>query len=260
MTVIYRITKLGDARRAGINRPFEARVGGLAKSNDESPFTIANEIVCARIGQVLGLPVPAGVLSQDPEKKLHYLSLNVGQEGRELPPVIPVDFCSDEPMLAAGIVVFDALIANGDRHRKNLCRDTTFDDEPPRVSVYDHGHALFGTDPPTGLERLELAADRLGCVDDEACIAKDSCLIDQALEPAMIEHWIKRAAAIPRFVFEDICREVGETPGLNVSAGEAADLADWLAGRASGLSNLIWQNQESFPGVTWGLWPPGGAP
>ncbi len=260
MTVIYRITKMGDARRAGMNRPFEARVGGFAKSNDECPYTIANEIVCARIGQVLGLPVPAGVLSQDPEKKLHYLSLNVGQEGRELPPIIPADFCAEEPLLAAGIVVFDVLIANADRHRKNLCRDTTFDDEPPRVSVYDHGHALFGTDPPVGSERLELAANRLGCVDDDACIARDSCLIDQALDAGLIGHWIERAAEIPSYVFQDICREIGETPGLNVDPIEAQKLADWLAGRASGLSNLIWQNRGSFPGVTWGLWPPGGAP
>jgi hypothetical protein len=260
MSVIYRITKMGDARRAGINRPFEARVGGFAKSNDESPYTIANEVVSARIGQVLGLPVPAGVLSQDGEKKFHYLSLNVGQEGRELPPVIPPDFCAEEPLLAAGVVVFDVLIANGDRHRKNLSRDTTFDNEPARVSVYDHGHALFGTDPPTGPDRLELANDRLGCTDDEACIARDSCLIDQPLDCRLIDQWVQRAKEIPAFVFADICREIGETPGLNVNPFQADDLANWLAGRASGLSNLIWQNREAFPAVNWGLWPPGGAP
>ena len=39
---------------------------------------------------------------------------------------------------------------------ENLSRDETFPDEPPRVSIFDHGTALLGTDPPTGRERLDL--------------------------------------------------------------------------------------------------------
>lgn len=259
-SVIYRITKLNGTRRGGMNRPFEASVGGFAKTNDESPFTIANEIVSARIGQALGLPVPAGVVSIGPEKKLHYLSLDVGQEGRELPPIVPSDFCAAERWWAAGIVVFDVLIANADRHRKNLSRDSTFENEPPRVSVFDHGHALFGTDPPLGLERLELAVDRLGCVDDEAAIARDSCLIDQPLDCASMDAWVQRVQRLPIYVYDDVCREVADTSGLGVDHREARALANWLARRASKLPELLCQNGRFFPNVEWGLWPPGGAP
>lgn len=259
MTVIYRITKTGGERLGGINRPFEARVGGLAKSNDECPFTIANEIVAARLGQILGLPVPAGVICHDENKKLHYLSLDVGQEGRELPPVIPSEFCAEEAWWAAGVVVFDVLIANGDRHRKNLSRDATFPDEPPRVSVFDHGHALFGTDPPIGSERLGAATGRLGCIDDSAYIAKDSCLLSESLNPGFINVWVERVQQIPKFVIEDVCREIAATPGLNVDEGLAGELAEWLATRCSEIHNLIWHNRDSFTAVGWSLIPPGGA-
>jgi hypothetical protein len=259
VSAIYRITKTGPGRSGGINRPFEARVGGLAKSNDECPYTIANEIIAERLGQVLGLPVPAGVLSQDENRKLHYLSLNVGQEGRELPPVIPVEFCAEDAWWAAGVLVFDVLIANGDRHRKNLSRDTTFPNEPPRVSVFDHGHALLGTDPPIGPERLGLAVDHLGCIEDPVAIARDTCLRNEDLNPDFIGAWVARVEQIPRFVIDDVCDEVAGTPGLNVGKDEAAELANWLARRVSRLGEIIWQNRDSFPNVGWNLIPPGGA-
>ncbi len=169
MTAIYRITELHAATRGGMNAAVDADIGGIAKMNDESPFTIANEVIAARIGQALGLPIPAGVIAEDAAKKLYYLSLDVSREGKTLPPVIPADFAREEPRLTAGCVVFDVLIANGDRNTSNLSRDPAY--TPPRVSVFDHGHALLGTNPPIGFERLELATDRLGCRDDSAQIA-----------------------------------------------------------------------------------------
>lgn len=261
MSVIYRITKVGGTRRGGVNRPFEARVGGIAKTNEEAPFTIANEIVAERLGQLLGLPVPAGVLAQDDEKVLHYFSLNVGQEGKELPPIIPSDFCAEEQWLTAGIVVFDVLIANGDRHRNNLSCDETFPDGPPRVSIFDHGTSLLGTDPPTGRERLELLDDHLGCIEDAMGLARDSCLIAEPIDVQMLGQWVERVREIPNFVIDDICRAIADTPGLNVSIEEAEHLAEWIARRASKLGELIWQNQQAFPSVEeWGLWAPGDGP
>lgn len=261
MSAIYRITKVGGARREGVNRPFEARVGGIAKTNEEAPFTIANEIVAERLGQLLGLPVPAGVVAQDDEKVLHYFSLNVGQEGKDLPPIVAPDFCAEEEWLAAGIVVFDILIANGDRHRNNLSRDETFPDEPPRVSIFDHGTSLLGADPPTGRERLELLDNHLGCVEDGAGLARTSCLLAEPLDVGMLGQWVQRVREIPRFVIDDICRAIAETPRLNVPTDQADFLAEWIATRASKLGDLICQNQQAFSSVEeWGLWPPGDGP
>jgi hypothetical protein len=258
MSVIYRITELGVSQRGGMNAAVEARIGGVAKTNAESEFTIANEVIAARIGQVLGLPVPAGVIAEDSAKTLYYLSIDVSREGKSLPPVMAADFCAAEPWLAAGIAAFDVLIANGDRNATNLSRDPAF--TPPRVSVFDHGHALFGTSPPIGRERLELAADRLGCIDDDAHIATDSVLVDQPLDCASLREWAERIAQIPSYVFGDICREIARAPELGINSETADWLANWLAARAPRVGNLIWQNQNAFPAVEWALWGPGETP
>jgi hypothetical protein len=258
MGSIYRITQLGESTRGGMNAALDAEISALAKSNEWSAYTIANEIVAARVGQTLGLPVPAGVIAEDHEKRLYYLSLDVSREGKRLPPILPEKFVSEEPRIAAGIAVFDALIANGDRNASNLSRDLGF--TPPRVTVFDHGHALFGTDEPVGPDRIDLATDRLGCAEDSTCIARDSVLLDQPLDPGLMDHWMHRAASIPQYVFHDVCGEVASMAGLGVSPEEARRLAKWLARRAASIDQLIWDNRASFPAVRWGLWGPKGQP
>jgi hypothetical protein len=179
MASIYRLTKILNAHRGGMNAAVDAEIRGIAKTNDESEFTIANELICARIGQTIGLPVPSGVVAEDAAKRVYYLSLDVSFEGKALPPVIPAEFAKEEPWLAAGVVVFDVFIANGDRNPGNLSRDPAF--TVPRVSVFDHGHALLGTGHPTGLERLGAAKDVLGCAIDATGVAvNNSVLLGQA--------------------------------------------------------------------------------
>jgi len=252
LTAIYRIIALHTAHRGGMNAAVDADVRGIAKTNGESPFTIANEIISARIGQTLGLPIPAGILAEDSSKRLYYMSLDVSREQKQLPPVIAADFVAAEPRLAAGVMVFDVLIANGDRNVTNLSLDPGF--VPPRPSVFDHGHALLGTNPPIGRDRIELAADKLGCVDDDAAIASNSVLCAQPLECRHLREWTERVASLPSFVFADACAEVATTPGLNVSREDAAFLATWLTDRAASTGQIIWDNQGSFPAIRWDLW------
>lgn len=257
MASIYRITELGNAHRGGMNAAVDADIRGIAKTNDASEFTIANELICARIGQTIGLPVPSGVLAEDAAKRLYYLSLDVSFEGKALPPVIPAEFSKEEQWLAAGVVVFDVLIANGDRNRGNLCRDPAF--TVPRVAVFDHGHALLGTNDPKGLPRLEAARDHLGCVADGTGIAvNNSVLLDQPLEAPMLEEWVGRVKALPDYVFEDICREVAAVPNLNVWTTTVDEIVKWLVERRDGLDQLIWDNQGLLPNVQWSLWGLGG--
>lgn len=258
MTSIHRITQLHTAHRGGMNSAVDADIGGVAKTNDESPYTIANEVIATRIGQTLGLPVPAGVIAEDDAKRLYYFSLDVSRERKQLPPIIPANFAREEPWLAAGTAVFDVLIANGDRNPTNLSRDPAFD--PPRVSVFDHGHALLGTNPPTGWDRLRLAEDRLGCIDDSANIASDTVLREQELDSAHMELWTQRVAALPKYVFDDICADVARTPALGLNATEARNVALWLARRAAMIGGLVWDNRDAFPGICWGLWGPEGQP
>lgn len=257
MASIYRLTKILNAHRGGMNAAVDAEIRGVAKTNDESEFTIANELICARIGQTIGLPVPSGVVAEDAAKRVYYLSLDVSFEGKALPPVIPAEFANEEPWLAAGVVVFDVLIANGDRNRGNLSRDPAF--TIPRVSVFDHGHALLGTGDPDGLDRLEAAKDVLGCAIDETGVAvNNSVLLDQPLDATNLEQWVGRIRQVPDYVFEDICREVAAMPNLNIWNDTADQIVGWLIERRSKLDQLIWDNQGLLPNVQWSLWGPGG--
>ena len=97
MASIYRITKILNAHRGGMNAAVDAEIRGVAKTNDASEFTIANELICARIGQTLGLPIPSGVVAADASKRLYYLSLDVSFEAKALPPVIPAEFAAETP-------------------------------------------------------------------------------------------------------------------------------------------------------------------
>jgi len=257
MASIYRITQLGNAHRGGMNAAVDADIRGIAKTNDASEFTIANELICARIGQTIGLPVPSGVVAEDASKRLYYLSLDVSFEGKALPPVIPAEFVAEEPWLAAGVVVFDVLIANGDRNRGNLSRDPAF--TVPRVAVFDHGHALLGTNDPKGLDRLVAAQDVLGCAVDQSGVAvNNSVLLDQPLDARMLEEWVSRVRMVPDYVFEDVCKEVAAMPNLNIWTDTADQIVQWLIERRDKLDKLIWDNQGLLPSVQWSLWGPGG--
>jgi hypothetical protein len=257
MASIYRITQILGAERGGINCAVDADIRGVAKTNDMSEFTIANELICARIGQTIGLPVPSGVVAQDAAKRLYYISLDVSFEGKQLPPVLPAVFAKEEPWLAAGIVAFDVLIANGDRNLRNLSRDPAF--TIPRVSVFDHGHALLGTGPGKGQARLEACRDRLGCVIDSAGVAVNDCvLLAQDLDGATIMDWVGRIKEVPDYVFVDVCREVAAMSNLNFWNDTADLVVSWLKERRDKLDQLIWDNQTAFPKVQWPLPERGG--
>jgi hypothetical protein len=258
MASIYKITRLLDSHRGGMNDAVDAEIRGVAKTNEMSQYTIANELISARIGQALGLPIPSGVVAQDSAKRLYYLSLDVSFEGKRLPAVIPAEFVAAEPWFAAGIAVFDALLANGDRNRGNLCRDPAF--TVPRVSVFDHGHALLGTGELKGPKRLEAADNHLGCVADETRLAVNtSALLDQPLDALKLQDWVQRAQALPDFIFRDICREVTAMERLNFPKATADLVAEWLIARRDKLGQLICDNQTALPKVQWSLWTLGGS-
>lgn len=126
---------------------------GIAKTNDVADYTIANEVVAARVGQVLGLPIPAGVIAEDSSGKLYYLSLDVSKTGHTLPPVHPPDVVAQEEFLAVGAVIFDFLIANEDRHASNLSLDPAF--APPRLSLFDHGIRCSAREIPRASTALQ---------------------------------------------------------------------------------------------------------
>jgi hypothetical protein len=161
--VIYRLTQIHTgASRGGINQSVDAEIRGVAKTNDLARFTIANEVVAARLGQVLGLPVPAGVIAEDGSGKLYYLSLDVSKTGHTLPPGAPPGCCRARGLSCDRCSSLRLLIANEDRHAGNMSLDPAF--SPPRLSLFDHGHSALGSRDPQGADRLNALKDSPGCL------------------------------------------------------------------------------------------------
>jgi hypothetical protein len=224
------------------------RCGGSQKTNDQYQFTIANEVIAARVGQALGLPVPTGVVAEDTTGKLYYLSLDVSKTGHTLPPAHPPDVIAAEPFLAAGSVVFDFLIANEDRHAGNLSLDAAF--APPRLSLFDHGHSLLGSGGTEGKARLDALKAAPGCL--AAHGGNRQALIDSLTDAAVVLDWVDRVESLPDYVFLDACKAV-TVPGLNVDPALATVLATWLCARKLRLRDLIAAGQHEFTAIT--AWP-----
>src|SRR3990170_1752400 len=56
--------------------------------------------------------------------------------------VVPHRCCAALPQICSGILLFDLLVANSDRHVGNLKVDDP--DNPLEIDVFDHDRALFG--------------------------------------------------------------------------------------------------------------------
>jgi hypothetical protein len=246
--VIYRLTQIHTgASRGGINQSVDAEIRGIAKTNDHAPFTIANEVIAAKLGQAIGLPVPAGVIAEDNSGKLYYLSLDVSKTGHTLPPVHAPDVVAQQPFLAAGSVVFDFLIANEDRHAGNVSLDPAF--TPPRLSLFDHGHSLLGSGNPQGSARLVALKDTPGCLGPPKNQGNRQALIDHVTSAAHIESWVDRVERLPDYVVRDAV-VVAADAGLNVPQTLADELEDWLSVRRRGIRTLVETNRAELTAVT----------
>lgn len=244
--MIYRLTRIQTAAtRGGINSAVDAEVRGLAKANDVAPFTIANEIAAARLGQVLGLPIPAGIIAEDSSGKLYYLSLDVSKTGHQLPPVHPPDLIASEPFLAAGAVVFDFFIANEDRHAGNLSLDPAF--VPPRLSLFDHGHALLGAAAIQGELRLDATRNIPGCLGTPS--GNRHALLDHITSASDIQAWVDRVEQLPDYVIADACSAVA-VADLNVPRDLSRKMEVWLCERRTGIRSLVESYRGEFAAIT----------
>lgn len=226
-------------------------IPGVAKKNcTKAPYCVPNEVVCGEIGRYLGLPVPPAGVSYPPKgNDLFYASLDFNLTGNTLPPVNVTKCVNALPEESTGVLLFDILIANADRHGRNLSVD--FLPKPPRMNVFDHGHALFGSVSGQGVARLAKLRDRLGISAGSRTAGNRHCLLDQVSTDAHFGHWIDRIRQIPDYAIEDLCAEL---PGLGCAEAEASAAVDFLKYRRVRLSQIIEDNKLEFTGIrSWRL-------
>lgn len=171
--------------------------------------------------------------------------MNFNLTGNSLPPV-DTRACADQlPDLSTGLVIFDAFIANCDRHRANFAVD--FGAKPPRMSVFDHSHALFGYEAGQGQARLAAMKGRLGLTGGPHTGGNRQCLLEHLKTADFLDKWVGRVEKIPDFFIEDVC---GEAVGLGIDHAEAMAATDFQKDRRDNLRKILAQNKQEFRGTT----------
>ena len=242
----YRIAAVGSQLGIGAADSVNLTVHAIGKANGpNAPYCIANEMVCAELGRFLRLPVPpSGIVTSTAHKPM-YASLNFNLTGTALPPVIPSDCVRVFPHLATGLLLFDILIANSDRHAANLSVD--FSVRPPQMNIFDHSHALLGSTEGRAEDRIAAFTGRLGITGGAYTGGPRHCLLDALDTDRHFPTWIERIRALPNFVIEEAC---ADALPFGVTKSEIAAAQNFLKERRDTLSELIEKHQAEFRSIT----------
>jgi hypothetical protein len=246
----YRLYNKGKPLK-GASQGFEALLSGVIKDNVAAPYCIANEYIAGRIGAFLGLPVPpCGVfIDGATPKKLWFGSLDFNIDSHTLPPVDTAMCVRDMPSESTGLLLFDILIGNSDRHAEN------FEIDPPRMSVFDHSHCLFGTEPTKGEARLTAMKGRLAITGTPPTGGNRHCLLSVLDTGDHFGRWVERINALPDFFIEDVVREVRDV-GAGITPAEATAAETFLKDRRDNVWEIVKANTDEFKAVmAWPLLP-----
>lgn len=246
-TLITSIATVGATAANTACRPSRGKVDAYLKDSKTLKYTVSNEYICAELGRFIGLPIPPSGLcykqGHDPEH--FFASLNFNLCNSVLPPIDPADCVRHLGFESAGVVLFDMLIANGDRHRNNINLDTS--QTPPRLTVFDHGHALFGSVNGGGSARLNNLRDNFVIVSP-----RRHCLLDSINNDGHFGEWIDRIRNLPNYLIDNACDAT--VPLGMITAAEAAAAKAFLKHRKSEIKSLVNANRPEFRAITqWSL-------
>lgn len=222
----------------GAHESYYAEVGAVLKGNQEYGYCVANEYISASIGFFLGLGVPPPVLVRTPsrdDQNLWFASLRLNQHGETLPPVIPERCVERAPRESTGLIVFDELIHNVDRHDANLA----FDDEGigSVLKIFDHGHALLGDRSEQGIEHLQ----------NHATAPIDRHCFHAVLETDQyFSYWIRRVQQLPDFFIDDACQHV---VGHGIDQQEAEATASFIKHRRDEIKRLVLVDTSRYSAI-----------
>ncbi|MBN1458583.1 MAG: hypothetical protein JXA57_03545 [Armatimonadetes bacterium] len=250
----YRLVSFDRQMGIGIGGSMQVTLRAVAKQNTpEVPYCIPNELICAEIGRFLGLPIPPSGVVHAPKAPVTdwFACLDFNLTEDSLPPIDPASCVAHLPDLSAGVVLFDALIANCDRNPGNLSVDNLT--RPTRLSIFDHGHALFGYRAGQGCERLQALRDELAISGGPITGPNRHCLLDHLASEAHFMKWLDRVRQLPDFFIEEI---VNSAAGLGMTDAEATGACDFLKHRRTNLRAIINAHRDEFRGINqWELLP-----
>lgn len=246
-------------KHQGVNDSWIVETLSLGKEgsspNDDHPYLVANEFVAANIAWFLRLPIPPFALMRPLHGKAMFTTLHVNPKRDGAPrDANPRRLVETDPRLCTGIILFDALIANIDRHAGNVLVDDP--KAPKQIHVIDHDRSVFGHMGGDDNWRFTNLVDRLALNGNEQNCglgAGRHCLLDWLNTAEHFNHWFGWIEAIPNLFIESICEEV---IGLNITAEQARSAARFLKDRKGRISEIVLSNKEEFTKIkkkSWGL-------
>jgi hypothetical protein len=236
----------------GVTGSWQATISVVAKCNGvNAPYYVPNELICAEIGRFIRLPIPPCGIIDAPKAqvKTWFASLDFNLAGNSLPPVDTAKCLTNLPFLSAGLLLFDILIGNSDRHRSNFAVD--FSVAPPRMSIFDHSHALLGFQSNMADARLRDLKERLAITGGPHTKGNRHCLLDAVPGDDHFREWLERIGSIPDFLIVDLCHDASE---LGATQAEADLAADFLKSRRDNMKKIIEDHRGEFRAIRqWSL-------
>jgi hypothetical protein len=227
----YKVWAWGPPVNIGVTGACYVGVAGVAKkATAAEPYIVANEIFCNAVARILLLPCPPGA-TLDKAGEPYFFSLDFNLAGMALPPVTPSVIVATYPRLSWGIILFDMLVMNGDRHGRNMAHDTS----TKKVQIFDHSHAFLR---PQGDIAATLAANDGNLGFGGHCLAQEIDTYDG------FDIWNERIKQIPDYFIEGLV-EACELVGLPTANKNAC--TDFMKKRRSELKDILDKNLASFP-------------
>jgi hypothetical protein len=229
----YRVLAVGPQVANTATAPVFVSIAGVAKkSQPAAPYIVVNELICNALARMLVLPCPPGALMHQ-DKDTYFFSLDFNLAGQALPPVSPSSIVKSFPRKAWGIILFDALIMNADRHRQNIAHDTATD----QIQIFDHSHALLT--PAGNIEQtLQNKASILAI--GGHCLAREIDTYDGR------DFWLERIKLVPDFFIEEV---VAAAVDCGLPPDRKDLLASFMKHRRDSLGTILAASKPLFPNL-----------
>ena len=227
----YKVWAWGPPVGIGVTGSYHVGVAGVAKkATTAAPYIVANELFCNSMARLLLLPCPPGATLEKAGEP-YFFSLDFNLAGQALPPISASTIVSANPRLAWGIILFDVLVMNDDRHNQNIAHDTA----TQKVQIFDHSHAFVR---PHGDVSATLKAN-----DGNICIG-GHCLAQEINTLDGFETWIDRIKTIPDYFIEGL---VEASCLVGLPAANKTECVDFMKKRRAGILEIITNNEDKFP-------------
>jgi hypothetical protein len=224
----YAISTISSRRLTSSTRPRQGTIRAIIKADcAEAPHAVFDELVAARLGQALNLPVAAGMIAIL-DGELAFASCEVELRGRKLRNLALSrngQVVAEYPSEAAGLFAFDVWIGNWDRSQ-NL--KATLPPNTRGLVAFDHSHALLDIEPT-----IEASLSRLDSLD----LVAEQHPLGGLASPKLIRDWIERIEELPKRSIIECCLVGPQIRAVEMSIQWR--LADALARRRDRLRDIL---------------------